>query len=74
MRKTHQDQAKAMDAFLSIRAEIEALLARLTAHAADHFSTDPEAIHWGHVGDLQHLRAQLREVADQAFHEGEYAA
>ncbi len=32
--------------------QIHAKLAPLQQLAADHFGHDPDAIHWGHVGDL----------------------
>ena len=35
---------------------------------------DPEAINWGHVGDITETRRQLQEIADRLFGEGEYAA
>lgn len=63
----------ALDAFLAAKAEIDAMLTRLTALSADHFATDPDAIHWGHVGSLTHYSAKLREITDMAFREGEHA-
>ncbi|MBW6494980.1 MAG: hypothetical protein K0B16_10585 [Burkholderiaceae bacterium] len=68
------DNAKALDAFIAAKAEIDAMLARLAALSADHFATNPDEIHWGHVGTLNHYRAKLREITDSAFREGEYAA
>lgn len=50
----------ALDAFITAKSEIDTLLARLTALSADHFGADPDAIHWGHVGDLQDIRARLQ--------------
>ena len=54
--------------------EIDAMLARLAAHSADHFGYSPEEVSWGHVGMLDHYRARLREITDMAFCEGEHAA
>ena len=67
------DNSKAVDAFLAAKAEIDSTLARLTALSDDHFETDPDEIHWGHVGTLNHYRDRLREISDAAFKEGEYA-
>ena len=53
--------------------DIDAMLARLTAHSADHFGIAPDEVNWGGVGALGHIRAQLREVSDNLFSEGEYA-
>lgn len=41
----------AIDAHLTRTAAIHAKLARLQRLADDHFGHDPDAIHWGHVGD-----------------------
>jgi hypothetical protein len=70
-RKT--DDAKALDAFLAAKAEIDAMLTRLQALSANHFETHPDAINWGHVGTLTHYSAKLREITDMAFREGEHA-
>lgn len=64
----------ALDAFITAKAAIDGLLARLTALSADHFHADPESIHWGNIGDLEDIRARLQEIADRACREGEYAA
>ena len=42
----------ATDAYLARAAAIRTKLDRLRQLADDHFGHDPEAIHWGHVGDL----------------------
>ena len=55
------------------KAEIEAMLARLTALSADHFETSPDEINWGHVGNLSHYASLLRQITDMAFNEGEHA-
>ena len=64
----------ALDAFIAAKTEIDAMLARLVAHSADHFGYSPEEVSWGHVGTLDHYRARLREITDMAFGEGEHAA
>ena len=65
---------KALDAFLTAKFEIDAMLERLKALSDAHFETDPDEIHWGHVGTLNHYASQLREITDAAFKEGEHAA
>ena len=62
----------ALDVFITTKAEIDAMLARLVAHSADHFGYSPEEVNWGHVGTLDHYRARLREITNMAFREGEY--
>ena len=64
---------KAIDAFIAAKLKIDDMLARLQALSDDHFNINPDEIHWGHAGTLDHYRARLREICDSAFHEGEYA-
>ena len=71
--KARSNQENALAAFIARKAEIDAMLARLTALSADHFDTSPDEINWGHVGTLNHYRAKLREITDMAFSEGEHA-
>ena len=68
------DNSKALDAFIAAKAEIDTMLDRLRALSDDHFETDPDEIHWGHVGTLQHYAGLLRQITDSAFKEGEHAA
>ena len=64
---------KALDAFMTTKSEIDAMLARLAALSADHFETHPDEINWGHVGTLNHYASLLRQITDSAFREGEHA-
>ncbi|MDP2062070.1 MAG: hypothetical protein Q8J98_03085 [Phaeovulum sp.] len=68
------DSAKALDAFIATKVEIDAMLDRLKAVSADHFNTHPDEITWGHVGTLNHYASLLRQITDAAFKEGEHAA
>jgi hypothetical protein len=68
------DNSKALDAFLTVKAEIDVMLERLQALSDDHFKTDPDEIHWGHVGTLKNYAGLLRQITDSAFKEGEHAA
>ena len=52
----------ALDAYLARTAAIRAKLERLQQLADDHFGYDPDAIHWGHVGDLGRVDAGLDEL------------
>ena len=69
--KSNREQA--LDAFMARKAEIDVMLARLTALSADHFETSPEEINWGHVGTLGYYASLLRQITDMAFKEGEHA-
>ena len=64
---------KALDAFMTTKFQIDAMLERLKALSDDHFETHPDEINWGHVGTLNHYSAKLREITDMAFREGEHA-
>ncbi len=68
------DNSKALNAFLAAKIEIDAMLERLKTLSDDHFDTDPDAIHWGDVGTLNHYSSLLRQITDRAFSEGEHAA
>jgi hypothetical protein len=57
----------AQDALIAAKTEIDAMLARLVAHSADHFGYCPDEVNWGHVGTLNHYRSRLREITDMAF-------
>jgi len=66
--------AKALDAFIARKTEIDAMLARLAALSDEHFGYAPDEIDWGHVGTLAHYAETLKRITDAAFHEGEHAA
>jgi hypothetical protein len=64
----------ALAAFVSSKAEIDTMLARLQALSADHFGYSPDEISWAHVGTLEHYADLLKRITDMAFKEGEHAA
>jgi hypothetical protein len=68
-----RSKEQALAAFVSKKAEIDAMLARLQALSDDHFGYSPDDIDWGHVGILEHYAELLRRVTDSAFKEGEHA-
>ena len=49
------------------------MLARLQALSDANFGSDPDALHWGHVGNLDHYAELLKRITDSAFKEGEHA-
>ena len=73
-RRTNASNDKALDAFMTTKFQIDAMLERLKALSADHFETHPDEIHWGHVGTLNHYASLLSQITDSAFKEGEHAA
>ena len=52
----------ATDAYLVRAAAIHIKLAQLQQLADDHFGHDPDAIHWGHVGDLGRVDQALDDL------------
>ena len=74
----HKHRAKSMEhalaAFVSKKAEIDAMLTRLQKLSDDHFGYAPDDVTWGHVGTLEHYAALLKRITGMAFKEGEHAA
>jgi len=52
----------ALDAYFARTAAIHAKLERLQQLADDHFGHNPDAINWGHVGDLGRVEEGLDEL------------
>jgi hypothetical protein len=73
MRKKPTGDGKALAAFIARKTEINAMLARIKALSDDHFHADPDILHWGHVGNLEHYAGLLKRITDAAFKEGEHA-
>ncbi len=63
----------ALAAFVSKKAEIDAMLARLQALSDDHFGYSPDEVTWSHAEGLAHYAELLKRITDQAFNEGEHA-
>jgi hypothetical protein len=68
-----KSREQALAAFLSKKAEIDAMLTRLKALSNDHFDYSPDEITWDHVGTLGYYAELLKRVTDSAFNEGEHA-
>ena len=68
-----RSKEEAQAAFVSRKAEIDAMLTRLQALSDDHFNYSPDEIDWGHVGTLGYYAELLKRVTDSAFNEGECA-
>jgi hypothetical protein len=64
----------ALAAFVSRKAEMDTMLARLRALSADHFGYSPDEITSSHVGTVEHFTDLLKRITDVAFNEGEHAA
>jgi hypothetical protein len=63
----------ALAAFVSKKAEIDAMLTRLQALSDDHFGYSPDAITWSHAEGLAHYAGLLKRITDMAFNEGDHA-
>ena len=68
------DNTKSLDAVITTKFQIDAMLDRLKALSDDHFETHPDEINWGDVGTLNHYASLLRQITDSASKEGEHAA
>ena len=55
-------QTTAIDTYLARAAAIHNKLTRLRQLADNHFGHDPDAIHWGHVGDLGRVDLALDDL------------
>ena len=64
----------ALAAFVSRKAEIDAMLTRVQALSDDHFGYAPDEVAWAHLGTLEHYADLLKRITDMAFNEGEHAA
>jgi hypothetical protein len=68
-----KSREEALAAFVSKKAEIDAMLTRLQALSDDHFNYSPDEITWDYVGTLGYYAELLKRVTDSAFNEGEHA-
>jgi hypothetical protein len=64
---------QALAAFVSKKAEIDAMLARLQALSDDHFGYSPDEVTWSHAEGLAHYAELLKRITDMAFNEGDHA-
>ena len=55
-------KSTAVDAYLARAAAIHIKFARPQHLADDQFGHDPDAIHWGHVGDLGRVDQALGDL------------
>ena len=69
-----KSREQVLAAFVSKKAEIDAMLTRLQTLSDDHFNYSPDEITWGHVGTLGYYAELLKRVTDSAFKEGEHSA
>lgn len=71
--KAQRNKEASLNAFISKKAEIDEMLARLASLSDEHFNTHPDEVNWGHVGTLEHYAGLLKRITDNAFGEGEHA-
>jgi hypothetical protein len=54
-----KSREQALAAFVSKKAEIDAMLTRLQAFSDDHFNYSPHEVNWDDVGTLRYYAEQL---------------
>ena len=73
-RRATTSNDKALEAFMTTKFQIDAMLGWLKALSEDQFEAHPDEINWGQVGTLNHYASLLRQITDSALKEGEHAA
>ena len=68
-----KNNAKALEAFIQRKAEIDAALVRIKVLSDEHFNVHPDEVTWGDVGTLADYAELLKRITDSAFREGEFA-
>ena len=64
MTTTPKTNEAALAAFMAGKAEIDTLLARITAASDDHFGTNPERVTWADAGSLGFVTERLKEITE----------
>ena len=72
--RTVRNQENSLAALMAKKEEFDALLTELTQASDDHFGADPAEVLWGEAAWLSDATAKLKDIADQHFRRGEYAA
>lgn len=69
----NKQKLNAIGTYIEKVASINVMLKRLQGACDDHFYNHPDAIHWGHVGDVGGIEEALQHICDRVFKEGEHA-
>jgi len=64
MTGTTKTNDAALAAFMRGKAEVDALLVRITAASADHFGANPDQVTWGDAGSLGFVTERLKEITE----------
>ena len=54
--------------YIESAAEIGSMISELQTFTNKMHDKAPDTIHWGHVGDLQHIRATLAALLERTRH------
>lgn len=60
--KSRKRNQTPLDAYVRRYGFVREKIEQLQRLADEHFGHDPNAIHWGHVGDLERVEAALDDV------------
>ncbi len=62
---TNQNQpqnTKALDEYVKVIHEMSSKLAALTQYADNHGNVNPDDVHWGYVGTINHVNEELTNL------------
>ena len=68
-----KNEESPLAAFAQTQERIRLLLSRLSTHCNNHFGVMPEDVSWANVDGLSYCEAQLQQLSDHLFNEGEFA-
>ncbi|MGE0417715.1 MAG: hypothetical protein AB7O80_12980 [Acetobacteraceae bacterium] len=64
MADTTRNNDAALAAFMTAKAEIDALLARIQEASGNHFGAMPDRVTWGDAGSLGFVTERLQAIAE----------
>lgn len=67
------NKENAAEIYIKRVSEIQEMLTKLKNTTEEFFERDPYLVNWGHVGDVNYIADQLREICDRVYKEGEHA-
>lgn len=69
-RSSTDPKDNATESCIGDKRRIDQMLARIQFLCDGHFDTDPDAVHWGDVGTINHVSGLMGQTTDIAFSVG----